>query len=86
MSFRFPTSFQFPTLAFLLCLFIVACADGGEPGASDDSASGSNEGGEAGPTALRMHWTNDQPIGLGMAGVDAAMLESGLEDPTRWLL
>jgi len=87
MFFRFPTSFRFSTRAFLLCLFIVACSDGSEPGTTaSESGAASSEPGEGLATSGRTHWTNDQPIGLGMGGVDAAMLESGLEDPTKWLL
>ena len=73
--------------ACFLSLFIVAC--GGEDSgtvSTGDPAAATEEAGEAGPVATQMHWTNDEPIGLGMAPVDAAMLESGLEDPTRWLL
>ena len=80
-------AFRHSTYAAFLCLFIVACADGGEPGTtSSESEAASSEPGEAGPSVGRTHWINDEPIGLGMEGVDAAMLESGLEDPTRWLL
>ena len=80
-------AFRLPKFALFPCLLILACADGGEPGTTDsESEAASSEPGEAGPTGRQMHWTNDQPIGLGMAGVDAAMLESGLDDPTKWLL
>ena len=80
-------AFRFPTFAIFLCLLIVACMDGVEPGTTgSESAAASSEPGEAGPSVGQTHWTNDEPIGLGMEGVDAAMLEGGLEDPTRWLL
>ena len=87
MFFGFPTSFRFSTRAFLLCLFIVACSDGSGPGTTaSEPGLASSEPGEGLAPSGRTHWTNDQPIGLGMGGVDAAMLESGLEDPTKWLL
>ncbi len=70
---------RYALLSLFLSLFIVACADGSAP----DTAG---EEGEAAPTSGQMHWTNDQPIGLGMGGVDGAMLERGLEDPSQWLL
>ena len=71
------------TFAFF-SLSIVACAEESAP-ASASEEEGEGEG-EAGPGSGRMHWINDRPIGLGMPGVDAAMLESGLDDPTKWLL
>ncbi len=80
-------AFRRSTYAAFLCLFIVACADGGDPDTTgSESEAASSEPGEGGPISSQSHWTNDQPIGLGMDGVDAAMLEAGLEDPTRWLL
>ena len=69
-------AFRLSTYAIFLCLFIVACGDGAGSGTT---------GSESAPTDGQTHWTNDEPIGLGMAPVDAAMLERGLEDPTRWL-
>ncbi|HAW90095.1 MAG TPA: hypothetical protein DCX61_05480, partial [Gemmatimonadetes bacterium] len=64
MFFGFPTSFRFSTRAFLLCLFIVACSDGSEPGTTaSESGAASSEPGEGLATSGRTHWTNDQPIG-----------------------
>ncbi len=78
-------AFRFATFAIFPSLLILACSDGGEPGTIDSESEVAIEAGEAGPASGRTHWTNDQPIGLGMAGVNAAMLESGLDDPTKWL-
>ena len=80
-------AFRLPTFAIFLCLLIVACADGGEADTTgSEGEAASSEPDEAGPISGQTHWTNDEPIGLGMEGVDTAMLEGGLEDPTRWLL
>ncbi len=78
-------AFRLSTHTTLLFVFIVACADGGGPGPGGSESAGGEEG-EAAATGGQTHWINDRPIGLGMAGVDAAMLESGLDDPTKWLL
>ncbi len=84
MALRLPKFAVFPSL--FIFLLLVACAGGDEPVTANAGSEAASEAGEAGTAAIKMHWTNDQPIGLGMAGVDAAMLENGLEDPTQWLL
>jgi alcohol dehydrogenase (cytochrome c) len=85
-------AFQPPTFALFLglsvaCLSITACVEGGEPSSTGSGPEGASAGsGEAVPSDGRTHWINDEPIGLGMAPVTAAMLEAGLEDPTSWLI
>ena len=78
-------AFRLSPYATFLCLFIVACGDGSGSG-SESASVDPDEGGEVAPSDGQTHWTNDGPIGLGMEPVTAAMLESGLEDPTQWLL
>lgn len=63
----------FPTFFLLISVLFLGCADGGEAG-------------EAGRSGRQNHWINEEPIGSGAGPVDQAMLEAGLEDPTRWLL
>ncbi len=77
-----------PMYACLLSLFIAACGGGDGDGAPSEpgTASAPQEAGEGTASTGKTHWTNDQPIGLGMGPVDSAMLERGLEDPTQWLL
>jgi alcohol dehydrogenase (cytochrome c) len=77
--------FRLPTIALCLCLLTSACGDGGTP-ERGGAGSSSNPQGEAAPSGEQTHWTNDEAIGRGLQPVTAAMLEDGLEDPTRWLL
>ena len=81
---RFPTFALFFRLS-IASLAVAACADGGESGATGSEAA-SAASGEAAPSDGRTHWINNESIGLGMPPVSAAMLEGGLEDPTRWLI
>ena len=61
------------TFFLLISVLFLGCGDG-------------SEAGEAVRSGRQNHWINEEPIGSGAGPVDEAMLDAGLEDPTRWLL
>lgn len=67
-------------LILTLCALLMACGEDASP------RGGSGEHSESVGPAGRTHWTNEEPIGSGGGPVDAAMLEAGLRDRSRWLL